>query len=36
MPILISIISIIVTLTIVTNELEKKHQDPIWLWEIEK
>jgi len=36
MPLLITIITIIVTLTVVTNELEKNHQDPVWIWEIEK
>ena len=36
MPILITIITVILTLTIVTNEIEKKHHDPIWLWEVEK
>ena len=36
MPILITIITVILTLTVITNEIEKKHHDPIWLWEVEK
>jgi len=36
MPILITIITVILTLTVITNEIEKKQHDPIWAWEVEK